>query len=193
MSSNDTDSRDDPRYASESNVDMTRTIYSELRKLAAARMAREYGPQTLQATALVHEAWLRVGADNHPQWASRAQFFSAAAEAMRRILVDRARKRQALRHGGGQHRIDLDDSDWDVVNQIAAPADDEMLLALHDALDRLAEGDPESADLIKMRYFAGMTVEETAEATGLAKRTVERRLSFARAWLGREMENDSKN
>jgi len=169
-------------------VDLTATIYDDLRKVAAARMSLEYGPQTLEATALVHEAWLRVGGDEQPGWVSRAQFFSAAAEAMRRILIDRARRRKASRHGGGQCRIDLDAGQFDYVDCISAGADDNILLALHESLDKLAEGDAHTADLVKCRYFAGMTVEETAKVFGLSTRTTYRRLAFARAWLGRDME-----
>lgn len=169
-------------------ADLTSTLYGELRKLAAARMAAERGPQTLQATALVHEAWLRVGGEKQPDWVSRAQFFAASAEAMRRILVDRARKRQAARHGGGQIRVDMEGPEWDHIQSPASLANDETLLALHEALEKLTESDPECAELVKLRYFAGMNTKECAEALGLSPRTAERRLAFAKAWLSREME-----
>jgi RNA polymerase sigma factor (TIGR02999 family) len=150
-------------------------------------MAGERAPQTLQATALVHEAWLRMGGDQQPDWINRAQFFAAAAEAMRRILVDRARRRQAKRHGGGQFRVDLDATGHDIDEWIEVGSGDKTIIALHDALETLAEGDEESATLIKLKYFAGMQVGEAAEAMGISSRTAERRLSFARSWLQREM------
>ena len=157
--------------------------------MAVGKMHNEYVPQTLQATALVHEAWLRVGGEAQPKWASRAQFFSAAAEAMRRILIDRARRRKAIRHGGGKIRIALDAETHAAAECIVAEADDEALLVLHEALDNLDEGDPETGNIVKLHYFAGMTVEEVASALGMSKRTTERRLAFARAWLGREIED----
>jgi RNA polymerase sigma factor (TIGR02999 family) len=173
-------------------VDLTTTLYGELRKLASARMASERMPQTLQATALVNEAWLRLGADNHPDWASRAQFFSVAAEAMRRILIDRARRRQAMRHGGGQHRVETDVSDLDVADSIHCAKDDELLIALHEALEAFTGQHHEAATLIKLRYFVGMTVVEAAAAMGISKSTADRRLAFARAWLKREIERQSE-
>jgi RNA polymerase sigma factor (TIGR02999 family) len=155
--------------------------------VASRRMAQERAPQTLQATALVHEAWLRVGGDQQPAWANRKQFFSAAAEAMRRILIDRARRRQAIRHGGGQIRIEIDAGEKEFANHIEIESGDATLIALHDALEELAEGDPATADLVKLRYFAGMTVQEASQALEIPKRTAERRLSFARSWLQRKM------
>jgi len=127
-------------------------VYEELRRLAAAKMARENAGLTLQPTALVHEAWLRLGGDEQPTWENRAHFFGAAAEAMRRILVERARRRLRQRHGGGQERVDLDEL------EIAAPTDDaEDLLAMDDALDRFAASDPEKAEFVKLRYFVGLS------------------------------------
>lgn len=155
--------------------------------VASMRMAQERAPLTLQATALVHEAWLRVGGDQQPEWASRKQFFSAAAEAMRRILVDRARRRRASRHGGGQVRVDMDAGQQEFADRIEVGAGDETIIVLHDALEELAEGDEATADLVKLRYFAGMTVDEAAEALDISKRTAERRLAFARSWLQRKM------
>jgi RNA polymerase sigma factor (TIGR02999 family) len=157
-------------------------VYDELRRLAAQKMAHESAGQTLQPTALVHDAWLRLGGDAQPNWQNRAHFFGAAAEAMRRILIDRARRRQALRHGGGQERINVDD-----LELAAATDDDDQLLAVHEALDKLAAQDPRKAELVKLRYFAGMTIEEAAQALGISEPTAKRWWAFARAWLFREI------
>ena len=157
-------------------------VYDELRRLAAQKMARESAAQTLQPTALVHEAWLRLGGDEQPTWQNRAHFFGAAAEAMRRILIDNARRRHALRHGGGLERMDIDDLD------LAAAADnDDQLLAVHDALDKLAAQDPRKAELVKLRYFAGLTIEEAALALGVSEPTAKRWWTFARTWLYQEI------
>lgn len=156
-------------------------VYSELRKLAASKMAREAPGQTLQPTALVHEAWLRLVGGQSPSFANRAHFFSAAAEAMRRILIDRARKRLAARHGGGLARVDLDGTN------IAAPGSDEQLIAVHETLERLTAQHPEQAEVVKLRYFAGMTNEQTAEALGLSVSSVKNYWTFARAWMFREI------
>ena len=161
-------------------------VYTELRRLAATKIAREAPGQTLQATALVHEAWLRlagVGTDK-PQWAGRAHFFGAAAEAMRRILIDNARRKKAVRHGGGLQREDVDNP----LLQIAATCDnDDELLAVHEALDELARHDARKAQVVKLRYFVGFSVEETAEALGISIPTVNRDWAYARAWLYREI------
>ena len=150
--------------------------------MAAAKMAQENARQTLQPTALVHEAWLRLGGDEQPTWENRAHFFGAAAEAMRRILVERARRRLRQRHGGGQERVDLDEL------EIAAPTDDaEDLLAMHDALDRLAAVDPEKGEFVKLRYFVGLSLEETASALGVSLTTAKRWWQYARSWLKVEM------
>lgn len=152
-------------------------VYDELRKLAAHKMARERPGQTLQATALVHEAWLNMGGEN-PQWQNRAHFFGAAAEAMRRILIDRARWKLAARHGGGQERVNVEDI------EIAAPSDNEdELLAVHGALDQLAAEDPEKAELVKLRFFAGLTLEEAGAVMGISERTAKRHWAYAKAWL----------
>jgi RNA polymerase sigma factor (TIGR02999 family) len=157
-------------------------VYQELRKLASARMAQERAGQTLQATALVHEAYIRLaGGDDEKRWNSRAHFFSAAAEAMRRILIDRARQKKAARHGGGMERVDFENIDQ------AINADDDRLLQIDDAIVRLALKDEQAAELIKLRFFAGMTNLEAAQSLGLAERTANRIWSYARAWLLAEM------
>ncbi len=156
-------------------------VYEELRKLAAQKMARESPGQTLQATALVHEAWLRLGGDQQPEWQNRAHFFAAAAEAMRRILIDNARRKSSLRHGGGAERVNLDGL------EVAAGMDDDQLLALDEALDRLAEHDAEKAQLVKLRFFAHLTNAQAAKVLGVSEPTVKRYWSYARAWLFREL------
>src|ERR1043165_6786902 len=140
-------------------------VYEELRKLARFKMANEAPGQTLQPTALVHEAWLRVTAGEERAWKGRAHFFAAAAEAMRRILIENARRRKALRHGGGQMRLDIQDVD------VAAPAEDDKLLAIDEVLSRFAKLDPNKAELVKLRYFIGMTIEETANTLGISEAT----------------------
>src|SRR5262245_58546039 len=156
-------------------------VYEELRKLASARMAQESPGQTLQPTALVHEAWLRLVGDANPKFDGRAHFFAAAAEAMRRILIDNARRKSALRHGGGQARVNIQEV------EIAAGAREEELLALHEALDKLAAEEAGLAELVKLRFFVGFTNREAAEILGVSEPTVERRWAFARAWLYREI------
>ena len=158
-------------------------VYDELRKLAAAKMAREAAGQTLQPTALVHEAWLRLGGETQPDWKNRAHFFAAAAEAMRRILIDRARTRQAERHGGGQQRIDIA-----VIEIAAAAAPDAELLAVHEALERFAAEDPKKAELVKLRYFAGLTLGEAARLLDIPEGTAKRWWSYSRAWLFRALQ-----
>ena len=157
-------------------------VYEELRKLAAHKMAQEHPGQTLQATALVHEAWLRLGGDDQPQWQNRAHFFAAAAEAMRWILIDAARRKKALRHGGGIELVDLEGLD------LAASMDNDQVLALHEALDRLTEQDAAKAESVKLRFFAGLTLEEAAEVLGVSAPTAKRHWAYARAWLYREMQ-----
>lgn len=152
-------------------------VYEELRKLAAAKMARESPGQTLQPTALVHEAWLRLTGHDEQVWKNRAHFFAAAAEAMRRILIDNARRRQARRHGGGQVRMDIQEI------ELAMPAPDDQLLAIDEALTRLATLDPTKAELVKLRFFIGLTVEEAARALGISEATAKRWWEYARAWL----------
>jgi RNA polymerase sigma factor (TIGR02999 family) len=152
-------------------------VYQELRRMAIDRMSREKPGATLQPTALVHEAWLRLGADAQPVWQSRAHFFGAAAEAMRRILVDKARRRQRVRHGADLERVDLDDV------EIAAPESDSRVLQISDALDLLAAEDPVKAEVVKLRFFVGLSDREVAEALGLSERTVERHWAYAKVWL----------
>lgn len=159
-------------------------VYGELRRLAAAKMARESPDQTLQPTALVHEAWLRLGGDEQAPWANRAHFFAAAAESMRRILIDNARRKRAERHGGQLEKLSANVSGFDVAAPVAA---DEELLRLNDALEALAAHDPRKAELVKQKYFAGLTLEEAAEALGISLRTAKRDWAYARAWLFNEV------
>jgi RNA polymerase sigma factor (TIGR02999 family) len=158
-------------------------VYEELRQLAAQRLAQERPGQTLQATALVHEAYLRLvaaplrGRGDEPRWDGRGHFFAAAAEAMRRILVESARRKRGARHGGGLRRLDA------AQEPLAAAEPAEDLLALDEALEQLAARDRLKADLVKLRYFAGMTIEEAAEALGISAATAKRYWSYSRAWL----------
>ncbi len=163
-------------------------VYSELRKLAAAKMARESAGQTLQPTALVHEAWLRLGGDAQPVWKNRAHFFAAAAEAMRRILIENARRRRALRHGGELEKVSANATGFDV----ASPAADDELLLVHEALDGLAAHDAHLAETVKLHQFVGLTLLEIAETRGVSTRTVERDWAYARAWLFNEIGRLSK-
>ncbi|HXR48522.1 MAG TPA: sigma-70 family RNA polymerase sigma factor [Candidatus Limnocylindrales bacterium] len=161
-------------------------VYEELRKLAAFKMANESPDQTLQPTALVHEAWLRLTGKENVQWNGRAHFFAAAAEAMRRILIDNARRKHALRHGGGQQRVDILEQD------IAAGADNEQLLVINEALDKLAAQDKQKAELVKLRFFVGLTIEETAEILAISVPTAKRYWIYARAWLHAEISTAQK-
>lgn len=155
-------------------------VYTELRQIAARKMAHEQAGHTLQPTALVHEAWLRLGADALPHWENRAHFFSAAAEAMRRILVDCARRKQAKRRGASAEHVELDEL------QIAGPVEDDQLLALDDALERLSVLDAPKAELVKLRYFVGLTTEQAAQLLNISEPTAKRWWAFAKAWLYRE-------
>jgi len=158
-------------------------VYEELRRLASQKLAQEKPGQTLQATALVHEAYLRlVEVDQAHEWNSRGHFFAAAAEAMRRILVENARRRSRAKHGGGRERMELDSA------AIVAPEIDQNLIALDEALDRLANEDVLSAQVVKLRYFAGLTIPQAAEMLGVSTRKADFLWSFARAWLRREIE-----
>jgi len=181
----DSNGSDDP--PDPSRVDLTTTLYGELRRFATAYMAGQQGLQTLQATALVHEAWLRLGGDEQPEWTDRTHFHAAVAEAMRHILVDRARRRKRIRHGGGLKRVDLETWNWEGSEPSRAAAHDEALLVVHEALEKFAIGDPQTVKLVKLRFFAGLSVREAAEAMELSERTVRRRIAYARAWLGLEI------
>src|SRR5262245_45947261 len=178
----------DPRAAEQ----LLPLVYDQLRQLAAEKLAQEKAGHTLQATALVHEAYLRLvasgdaSAPREPQhWNSRGHFFTAAAEAMRRILVENARRKKRLKHGGGRRRCELQED-----HRIELPPDD-RLLALDEALGQLAEAHPELAELVKLRYFAQLTVEQTAELLGLSPRTVKRNWVYASAWLRRAMDREA--
>ena len=169
--------RGDPKAADE----LLDLVYQELRRLATRKLAQEPAGQTLQPTALVHEAWLRLIGSENPSFANRAHFYSAAAEAMRRILIDRARRRRTRRHGGGYERVDLEDAD------LVAPQADDELLAVHDALDKLAREFPIQAEVVKLRYFGGRTNEEVAQILDISLSTVKNYWAFARAWLLQEI------
>ena len=161
-------------------------VYAELRKLAAARMAVEGGSSTLQPTALVHEAWLRLVGPEQQSWKNRGHFFAAAAEAMRRILIDRARRKQALKRGAGAKRLDLDRVD------VAVEADEDSLLQVNEALEKLTSVDPQCAQLIKLRFFVGLNYTEAAEALGISERSAKRFWTFGRAWLYRELSRENE-
>jgi RNA polymerase sigma factor (TIGR02999 family) len=157
-------------------------VYDELRQLAAHKLAQEKPGQTLQATALVHEAYLRlVDVKRAQHWSSRGHFFAAAAEAMRRILVDNARRKQSQKRGGDQRRIDLDDLD------LAAPEQSDDLLAIDESLAKLAAAEPQAAELVKLRYFAGLTIPQAADALGISPRSADCLWAYARAWLLRAL------
>lgn len=163
---------------------LARAVYEELRRLSRARMANEYANRTLQTTALVHEAWLRLGGDEQADWQNRAHFFTAAATAMRRILIERGRRRQRERHGAGQARINIDDVE--LPDRIA---NEERLVAIGEALERLGEVAPQQAEIVNLRIFVGLTLEEAAQTLGITVRTASRWWAFARAWLARELDS----
>ena len=168
----------DPKAAAE----LFPTLYEELRRLAAQKMAKEAAGHTLQPTALVHEAWMRLGGSDAPTFQNRAHFFGAAAEAMRRILIEHARRRQAAKRGAGVEVVDLDGL------EISSPlADDDQLLALNEALEKFSAVDERKAELVKLRYFVGLNFEETAAALGIAVPTAKQWWAYARAWLAVEM------
>jgi RNA polymerase sigma factor (TIGR02999 family) len=158
-------------------------VYEELRKLAASKMANEQPNQTLQPTALVHEAWLRLTGNEKVKWNGRGHFFGAAAEAMRRILIDNARRKQAARRGAGAQRVDID------AVEIAAPAKDDELLAINEALDELATVDKSKAELVKLHYFVGLTMEDCANVLDISVPTARRWWTFSRAWLYQRVQN----
>jgi RNA polymerase sigma factor (TIGR02999 family) len=166
-------------------------VYDELRRLAAQKLAHEKPGQTLDATALVHEAYLRLVGDQCPgssplHWYSRGHFFAAAAEAMRRILIEKARRKQRRRHGGGRQRLDLDKLEVEVEETA------DILLALDEALERLSREEPTVAEVVKLRYFAGLTIEQTAAALGLSVRTANRHWAYARAWLYQQLSDSGE-
>ena len=175
--------RGDPQAAEQ----LLPLVYGELRRLAAQRLAHEAPGQTLQATALVHEAYLRLVGAQDPGWNGRGHFFAAAAEAMRRILIERARRMRALRRGGDRNRVDFDRAN------LAAPERSDDLLALDEALDQLAIKDARKAELVKLRYFAGLTMEQAAETLGISLATAHRDWNYARAWLHRSIVDSSES
>lgn len=160
-------------------------IYDELRRMAANQLARQPPGQTLQATALVHEAWLKLGADTQ-RWQNREHFFGAAAQAMRQILIDQARRKATLKHGGGQQRVDLTES------EIVGGAPDQQLLEINEALERFAVEYPEKAELVKLRYFLGLTLGQAAEVLRISEPTAKRYWSFAKAWLFRDIRGQKR-
>jgi len=156
-------------------------VYEELRRLAAHKLASEPPGQTLQPTALVHEAWLRLAGDNHSRWNNQAHFLAAAADAMRHILIDNARRKRRVRHGGALRRVNLENVD------LACAADDETLLRVDEALMKFAKEDPVKAELVKLRYFVGLSIPEAANALGMSESTAKRAWAYARAWLYAEL------
>ena len=161
--------------------DILPAVYGELRRLAAAKLASQAVGQTLQPTALVHEAWLKLAREGNPEFSGRSHFFAAAAAAMRHILIDQARRKRSARHGGGLSKVDLDQAN------VAAAADSETLLMIDEALEKLSKEDSVAAELVVLRFFAGLTNEEAAETLGISERTAKRYWTFARAWLYREI------
>ena len=168
---------DDPKAAEE----LLPLVYSELRRVAAAKMAREAANHTLQPTALVHEAWLRLTSESQSQWRNRQHFSAMAAEVMRRILVDRARKRLTQKHGGKLERVDIEGLD------IPVKAEDETVLKVHEALDQLTKEDPAKAQVVKLKFFVGLTNAEIAALLDINEKTVRRHWTFAKAWLFRDL------
>src|SRR5438067_3960698 len=161
-------------------------VYEELRRLAAYKMSNEAPGQTLQPTALVHEAWLRLVGNENKKWDGRAHFFAAAAEAMRRILVDNARRKRAQRHGGGHHRVEMPEV------AVASAAGDDQVLAVNDALEKFTGVEPQKAELVKLRYFVGMKIDEAAEVLGISVPTASRYWTYARAWLADEIRTQQR-
>jgi RNA polymerase sigma factor (TIGR02999 family) len=179
--------RNDPvEDAGQVGSELLPRLYEELRKLAAARMAEETGTQTLQPTALVHEAWLRLAKSAESPWKSRAHFFAAAAEAMRRILIERARGKHALKRSAATERLDLDSVD------VATQSDEATLLHVSEALEKLAKVDAQCAELIKLRFFVGLNYEAAAKALGISERSAKRHWTFGRSWLFRELSQERR-
>ncbi len=170
--------------ARQSAAELLPLVYGELRRLAARYLAKEKPGQTLQPTALVHEAWLRLASNKQPHWQNRAHFFGAAAEAMRRLLVENARRKETLKRGGQWERVALEDMD------LASPSPDEDLLALDEALEQLAQFDPRAAEVVKVCFFVGLNHEQVARELGVSLSTIERTWTFARAWLCQKIEEN---
>ena len=166
----------------QASSDLLPLVYEELRQLAGARMAREASGQTLQPTALVHEAWLRLVGEGNRSWENRAHFFGAAAEAMRRILIESARRKSRLKRGGGQLRVDIDEI------ELAATTPDEKILLIDEALERLKAEDEEKAKIVVLKFFGGLTNQEVAQSLNVTERTVERQWAFAKAWMFRSIQ-----
>jgi len=173
----DTAGRGDPKATEE----LLPLVYDELRRLAAIKMANEPPGQTLQPTALLHEAWLRLSQESRTTWKNREQFYAMAAEVMRRILVDRARRRRSRKHGGDLERVELD------AVELPVPGDDALVLDVHEALEKLTAEDPEKAQVVKLRFFVGLDNSEVATLLGVSEKTVRRHWTFAKAWLFRAM------
>jgi RNA polymerase sigma factor (TIGR02999 family) len=171
---------------SSAKSELARVVYDELRELARGRIGELAPGQTLQATDLVHEAWMKLAGFRAPGFEDRAHFFGAAAEAMRRILVENGRRKRAQRHGGGQARLDIQEI------EVAAPVKDEELLAVSEALEKFSARDKKKAELVKLRYFVGLTTEEAAEVLGVSVPTADRWWNFSRAWLFEEIEREQK-
>ena len=167
---------------SQAAAELLPLVYNELRRLAAAKMASEPLGQTLQPTALVHEVWLRLSQQADARWKNREHFYAVAAEVMRRILVDRARRRQARKHGGNLERVDFDEI------ELPGTGDDDVVIQVHAALERLTTEDPEKAEVVKLRFFVGLENAEIAAILGVSEKTVQRHWSFAKAWLHRAMQ-----
>jgi RNA polymerase sigma factor (TIGR02999 family) len=175
------------RGGRDAEEELLKEVYTELRRLAESKLASEGSGHTLQPTELVHNAWSQlVGDDGKLGFANRAHFFGAAAQAMRRILIDRARRRRAEKRGGGAEHVDLDSVD------VAVNVDDGLLLRIDEALEKLAQEDPPSAELIRLRFFVGMKIDEAAEVLGISERTAKRYWQFARAWLYDELQTDAQ-
>ena len=170
--------------SSQASEELLPLVYEELRRLAAARMAQESSGHTLQGTALVHEAWMRIAGAGVQRWANRGHFFAAAAEAMRRILIENARRKSRIKHGGGQIRVDIEGLDF------AAASPDEQILLMDEALERLKTEDPEKAKIVLMKFFGGLTNQEVAETLNVTERTVERQWAYAKAWLFRDLRGE---
>lgn len=181
-------SRDFPRLASfpdSHSKEFSELVYKELRKLATSKMSKELAYSTLQGTALVHEAWLKLGGDGQPRWESRAHFFASASEAMRRILIDRARKRKVIRHGGNMHR-----EDEDSLNSVAIDSEsDDQLLQINDVLERFSRIDPKKAELVKLRFYIGLNIEEASTSLGISVTTAKRWWVYSKSWIYREMKS----